>query len=1737
MILSEYGVYPFLDFLEIQAPKLTSQGGGYDKKTYFIFPNGNQLNYVILESLMSKPTARAAHALLYLLCSFLTFSTTFSQSSLGIVGTSSDLTTCGVPDTFRISLQNPGTDTLQNINVFLGLAEGVEYLSNSVSGVGVVQQSNPAPDSVFLTTGDLLPFQSIDFYFLAQAGCAANDSSANSNFVRVLHSLGADSLDSDPFSILRPALAIQSITPSSFQDSVNTTYTRCITLVNGGLGDLSSFFLAIETDTSALSYSNFRISPSNTPLTPVYSGDSILLSFGAAELMLAGDLDDSLELNETIEVCYDITMLTCGDNLSQVHAYWGCQNEICEVQSRFANSIVNLLPPRLEISRSFVRNVCYGAGQSIAQLVVENTGTGPATEIEYRIYTVNNVFSSWDTTRIELIDTAGNVQLLNPISAITPATSGFLTCLGPNYVREFRVLVPFLDVGDTDTLRFYMDDCCRDWCPNSTVTTQLSYFQTFYTGRCDTMDYVYGTSFSGSNYGRVISHAVSGPSDLQPGDTATYCVEHSNFRFYNGSSANPGWAEAELILPPGVSYTGLPGDLYFEDIQGDVKSPTQVTVSGDTVRGIFPFPWTGITLEKVQLKIRVVTDCAGPCDGGPNEIQFNLYQVADSTCSCRMNISCYSWPVNVHCGVCNCPNGGMIFTGFDVYRTNLGLPDNDDNGIPDISGVLDTANIRLNYVMFGDTLNTVFQGVVDTTAANPFWNLGYAVSRISGGDHISPITQDITIFDNSTGNTYTCALPPPLVTPEAGDTVSFAHSFDTTILAGCIPPGFLFEVDDSVVINANYQVTNNIGSSIRTQGMENRFGFLDPISMDTAACDSFSGTFVLVGYYHTFASRNRFYTAYCNQRLISENYYLSIGTCCSNYAGGNIFKNEYRHWGIMDQILFVLPPTYNFVSATLEHRRTAGSGLTSATNVPLTPDGFSGDTIIFDMDSLWAINGGPIPMGDDGHYGIFRAVVEPTCQAAAQEERAYYVFDFQPIDQLTGPNSYITRRVDFDYLNQNEAQLELLPLLPNVPGIEETVSWDFQMSNNSISFDATNSWMSIVSPSGNVIPILVEDLDANMVLSTVNGIYQLGDVAINTTRNFRITANYLSCDLDSLIIYSGWDCDGYPTATQPDACILDSSIIFVDPQPSDLQGSLAISSGNVDICDSIVVDVTVVSAQVGEIGDIEVNFLLPLSAGLNYRMGSGLMEYPNGGGFVSIPDPIIAGTQLSWDINALSALIAANDLPGTIQPDSNSINLRFVLETNCNFISGQRFAMQITGSRPCGDLLPQVLQFSDPININGVAQPYSTVVDGSIIENANCPMGQTVGVSLINGGAGTSTSTDSLFVDLNHGYSYAGNFAGGTNPPSPSAPTIQVFPSGTRLSWPMPVGIVPGDTVSFTFEVDISDQVSCGLDFATISSVVNTNLFCARTNMNCNAGSQTGSFILNIPINRPDLDLTGFASTLAPVTGGYEYDYSGTVENNGVDILPGNTTTVEFYCDSDNNGVFSAADVLLGNYQTTVGISTASPHVFSGTLAIPNINCSDTNLILAVIVPDPAGGFCLCDTAIANTNVVLPVTWLSLQAEALETNNRVDWEVDLLPGHDYFVVERQENRLWQSISNRLSGSGTRYHHLHANPEQHEAYRIRSVDVNGVWSLSKVVEVIREEALTCSVYPNPAHGSVTLSGPAGTRYKVMDLYGKTILQGVIGDEPSELDLVEVAAGIYYIDFRSGSTQQVEKLVVE
>jgi hypothetical protein len=145
----------------------------------------------------------------------------------------------------------------------------------------------------------------------------------------------------------------------------------------------------------------------------------------------------------------------------------------------------------------------------------------------------------------------------------------------------------------------------------------------------------------------------------------------------------------------------------------------------------------------------------------------------------------------------------------------------------------------------------------------------------------------------------------------------------------------------------------------------------------------------------------------------------------------------------------------------------------------------------------------------------------------------------------------------------------------------------------------------------------------------------------------------------------------------------------------------------------------------------------------------------------------------------------------------------------------------------------------------------------------------------------------------------------------------------------------------------------------------------------------------------------------------------------------------------------------------------------------------------------------------APSNVVvvsapLPVTLLSFTAERLGAAVLLRWATASEVNSAYFQVERSTDGMTFAPLAQLAAAGTSanahsYAFTDANaPAGTLYYRLRQVDTDGSASYSPVRAITRA-ATGLALYPNPAHGSTTLTGAtAATSVHVLDALGRVVL---------------------------------------
>ncbi|MGB3948140.1 MAG: hypothetical protein WBM13_09150, partial [Bacteroidia bacterium] len=1473
-----------------------------------------------------------------------------------------DLTICGESRQFKVTIYNPTPWTITACSLSVTIPTGIQHdntcptpgFINSFGGIIKVNLPNIGP----LQTQEVtycLKAQCNVLQFISSGGTIKNtarvDYTAN-NVPRF------DVNTSSTYLIKQPNVTITSITNQSYNGNIGDVFTRCIKVVNGGSGALTSFTL---TDLHATGVQINAIDKGTW--TTLGQTERVILN--PADFMTIGDGDGLFESGESITICETVTVLNCISATSSFRAFWGCSVNACQASVASANVVFPNYVPNLIVTPTASMNSCIGSGNaSPQQLRIINTGLGKAINVAFDIFQStsngynNNLGSYIDETSFTI-----QTGLNGTPTAITPTSTQATNNLNCMTNKKGRIALNIAQINSHDTIyiKWNTYSCCYNACNNigRHVINGWRYKAT-YSSICLTNYFIneaWGRTYS-EIYGALTPDGA--PSTLSNGQNGTFTFLFSNYNNTYPVGAGAHWKFVFKLPPYGcINYSNI---RIIRSNGTTTWTPTTVTAAGDSVVAIFngaaPF-----NLTQAELKINLSLVCSG-CTGTEllTELSVKSFYIPNSSCGCQIGVSCQTIPFNINCPD-PCP-AGIMFANFDMQRTSYGLPDNEaggGNGLPDGSGSLDFNKIKTNRVMFGDTITTNFYGLANTNMTYPTLPFVYAKSSISNGYLFSFIDAQLKIY-RSGSLLLTCNNITPTVTT-SGSTRDFLYDLSESSLA-CLS-SYDYTDEDSLVLTCRYKDTSNIGNVTPINCFStNRFYssvMANPTqATDQLQCGTINGNCTVIGYYFFNHDGENYETVSCNNVLISQNYYLSVGPTWNNDAGGNLFPFEYRNWAHIQKITATIPLGYSYISSQFRDVRTAGTLATANSGwVSVSPTNPNSDTLEFNLEPKFSGFGGSIPLSDDGFYGTLQITVQPGCEVVPETyDTVTHNMDFGTSSYLTGPGSlpstsYFRNR---DELIYDAPDLLLQASLVSILGFDSLESWELIISNSSNVSDAMNLWISAPQISGINI-VQVQDLGNNAIIPINGQVYQLGSLAAMGERRFKLTGSYTSCSIDSIVVYAGWNCaDGYPTSISNYPCTPKRIALTLTPILPALQVTANGPSSPIQLCDTATFIATGKNIQLGTAYNVTLTAYIP--TGAIFIPNTSELSYPLNNPYVSISDPVSLGNnQYRWNLSAANSTIGSDGLKGLLDTILNNFNIRFKVSTACGYISGNNINFSISGVAVCGDTTEfQVFQSND-LDIVGLDEPYSTSIEIKTTYVSPCATNSGIKLVVHNMGPTNFGNTDSVSFKLPTGVSFVpGSFTAVHNAPPNGVPVLSTVGGADYLTWRLPAGVVAGDSSVFHFQFAGEPVLlSCGIVFFEASTKSSSIITCSVTGQDCMSNVNTGDTTLAVFIYKAYLGFTnGSAISIPNPPSGETVTLTFDITNTGQAIEINADSVIQYYFDADGDSVYSVGDVFIG--QDTVLVPKDTTITYTTTLDVP---AGQACAILAVV--DPGINNCVCD--------------------------------------------------------------------------------------------------------------------------------------------------------------------------------
>ena len=1477
----------------------------------------------------------------------------------------SQLTICGETKLFTVTIYNPSPFLITGGNLSIALPTGILYQSNSLTGGTFL---NSFGGIVKATLPDIPTLTSHTVTFLASAQCNVltfiNSGGIIKNTATLTYTANSmfrfDSNISATYLIRQPNLAITTISNQSYQGNIGATFTRCITVVNGGLGELSAFTV---TDIHA---AGIQINSVNIG-TLTHNGLTAKIDLNGTHFTSIGDGDNLFESGESISICESVTINDCISGISNLKAFWGCSVNACQSAIATANVVFPNYVPNLVVTPTGSINSCIGLANASPQaLRIVNAGLGKA--INFNLDIFQSTSSGYNASVGSYIDhTSFTIKtgLSGTPAPITPTftqNTNNLNCMSGNKGRV-TLNIATINPGDTLYLNWNTYSCCFNAC-TSTGQRYINgwRYKGTYTNLCQN-NYVLNETW-GKTYNDIYGALTpdGAPSTLSNGQTGIFTFLWSNYGNSYPVAAGSHW-KFEFTLPnhPCLSYSNI---RIIRANGASTWTPSSVTTSGNVVTAIFNTP-VPFTLAQAELKIDLYLQCS-LCTGTEEMTGLSVksYYIPDGNCGCEIGVSCQNIPFNINCPD-PCP-AGILFANFDMSRTSYGLPDNEangGNGIPDGSGSLNFSRVKTNRAMFGDTITSNFYGTANTNIDHPSLQYGYAVSSISNGNLFTFLDATLKIYRGGT-LTHTCTGITPTIA-NSGNTREFTYdiSVPTLITNGCLPGGYVNTDNDSLVLTARYKITTNIGNVTPINCFATNKFYLSEnanptLAADKLQCGTINGNVTVIGYWFRNWEGDNNEVNSCNTTTISQNYFLSIGPGWNNDAGGNLFPYEYRNWAHIENLTAVIPHGYDFVSARFRDERTSGTLLSTNSGwITITPVDSTSDTLEFNVEQYFQGYGGALTPSDDGFYGVFQVFVKPSCEVTPGVELGIsHKMDFSVNNYLTGLGSdttSITRNDDLILFNAPDIIMQAQ--LPSILAMDSLETWDVLISNPSNVSNAENTWIAGSNNTG-VHIVKVEDLGTNLPITPIGDVYPVGTIPAMGTRTFRITASYTSCYFDSLNVYAGWNCGGYPASISAYPCPTEKIQLTLTPLLPGFVIDATILDTAINMCDTATFIATCSNAQLGTAYHVTFTAILP--TGTAIVPGSSEISFPDSTAYTAMANPVFIGnSRWQWNISAADSLINSDGVKGILDSIYSTFKIRFKVTTACGYIPGNNINFYASGVAACGDTSDLQIYQAPDLRIIGLNEPYSTSIKIVTTYVSPCATNSLLKLVITNHGPTAFGNTDSVSFKLPGGVSYVGgSFTGIHNAPVNGTPVISNIGGYDYLIWRLPAGVVAGDSTVFTFEFSGEPVLlSCGIVYFEAQTRSSNTVVCTLTGQDCITNLITGDTSLAVFIYKAYLTFAnGSAVSVPNPPGGETVTMTFDITNTGQAIAINADSVIQYYFDADGDSTYSIGDIFIA--QDTVLVPRDSTITYTTTFDAP---AGQACAILAVV--DPGVNNCACD--------------------------------------------------------------------------------------------------------------------------------------------------------------------------------
>lgn len=999
------------------------------------------------------------------------------------------------------------------------------------------------------------------------------------------------------------------------------------------------------------------------------------------------------------------------------------------------------------------------------------------------------------------------------------------------------------------------------------------------------------------------------------------------------------------------------------------------TISNDTLYLVFDATATAFLGGEYEIILAFRGDCTAAI--GPTLFPTSLSFYCP-TCDCEHLWFCrdLSGPVlhreDPPCTPTPCPVGIQTLD-FEVNRTTFGYTDNT------YTTPFDPNSANKKVAISCDSVEMIVTSVIGDTPLND--SIGVQITYDNPNNILTLgeifLFSDADIRIVSGGTTYNCTIDPTSYSYtdiDGSKTMRFDLHDCLTGLGITLAPGDSLIYEGHFALNPDgpfdvnfYELPNFRGST---------YGTVEGTDYD---CDNFGERFFVAKTQNIFAfpSSSSFPDG-------CEETFLQYRLITRNNGFTNFFGAEARQAFAVDSMVFDFDTLITDAFIVVEPQVSIpghpihGSDFFDMPSFDEFPDG----RYVARFDTLVSVPS----LNQISSYGFnFRVRLIPNCQSQFGSTDGDNRYNFDPAlyyqdryyansigdGSCTAP---VVETRDNDIIYDDQPEFSITTLTNPTAGLlTDTATWIVQVCNTSFAADAGGSWISLEDPDSVIQLVGVELVDdpANPVdlpISTygMNGANGFtvseglsragsGNSLEQRCNNYLLKALVEECGTADATASFGWNCLPYTDTLFNPMAYPPCSPITIDLQVSTFDPFIDANiinqpAGPVALCDTVILDILVRNTDVGSLFDLRSEFVLPYMGATLVSGGMGY-AYPPSAPFQPMSsDPVFVETTMQGDVyeyadfTPTNSYLIDNGLMGfdaSNPTDSNEIVIRYRFVMDCEFTGGALTYYQFQGQKGCGD--PSNIEAGEslPIFIDDGGASAGRQFDISFVNSSLIADGiNDVTIEVVNTGTVPTTVDDLIRLRFVDTIPYINGSSQGILPGGymPGEPTMNTDAGFQFLRWPMPIGLNPGETAQLTFQLDIPDlDCSDGDILFELYNLVRTNVTCnvASCPIEVITSSNPGQLV-GLPV-----DLSGLQIEILSLDGNCSgTNETGTVTgqfvNESLDLM-GNTLTLNYYYDTDNNGSTDVGEPIIDTYSgmgpVAIGDTLGFSHVINPSAA------------------------------------------------------------------------------------------------------------------------------------------------------------------------------------------------------------